>query len=438
METTTPNPTITITARCFCRTFDLPLTFPISNLPIPIYLCLCRSCRLVTGSLCFSDITLSQQLTSTINPSTYNLTPYKTSPFGTRYFCSTCGAHCLFHDLNKNEYSIATALLNRTEGVVEWKGTKHSRGSAEDARLRNWLRRDGFRHFLDGEGSIIHTGKIPLNTSKQNAGLPSDILPASCHCKSVSFHITRPDTSSTQLSTPYPDLIHPYNSTHPDILSNPNSDTWWLRSSHPSSSSSKTTKYLAGLCTCPTCVLTSGAPFQPWAFIPSSNIFVPSSSSVPPSPPNLPLPDPDPEPESEPLHLTPTTSNLHSLHIFTSTHPSTHRAFCARCGATVFWFSSGERGGLVDVSVGLLGAETGEWEGDTANGYRGDGAREGGGGRGGEGRGRESVENWLEWWTQRVSFSELAEEAQKGSEVLVRVVEDGLRDWGEERIKEGK
>ena len=71
------------------------------------------------------------------------------------------------------------------------------------------------------------------------------------------------------------------------------------------------------------------------------------------------------------------------------------REFCAVCGATVFWHCE-ERPSVVDVSVGLL---------DPVEGAR--------------------VEGWLEWWTGRVSFEELAV-----SRSLVRSLEEGLKEWG--------
>jgi hypothetical protein len=67
--------------------------------------------------------------------------------------------------------------------------------------------------------------------------------------------------------------------------------------------------------------------------------------------------------------------------------------FCGICGAGCFWDGE-ERGGLlVDVAVGLLGAETGV-----------------------------RAEGWLEWWWGRVSYEELG--TNRG---LVGNLEKGLR-----------
>lgn len=75
------------------------------------------------------------------------------------------------------------------------------------------------------------------------------------------------------------------------------------------------------------------------------------------------------------------------------------RDFCGTCGATCFWHSD-ERPDLIDVSVGLLEADTG--------------AR---------------AEDWLDWCTERVSFEEHAQNRS-----LVSNLRKGLKAWGEGRV----
>jgi hypothetical protein len=69
------------------------------------------------------------------------------------------------------------------------------------------------------------------------------------------------------------------------------------------------------------------------------------------------------------------TYSLGTLRRFESS-PGVDRQFCGACGASVYWHCDG-RPDLVDVCVGLLNSECG--------------AR---------------AEDWLEWETGRVSFSE--------------------------------
>lgn len=130
------------------------------------------------------------------------------------------------------------------------------------------------------------------------------------------------------------------------------------------------TKYLAGTCTCTSCRLSAGAEIQPWAFIPKCNIF---------------------QEDGKPLDFGMGTLKRHE------SSKDVYREFCGVCGATAFWHCE-ERPDLIDVSVGLFDPE--------------EGAR---------------VEGWLEWWTERVSFEELAV-----SRSLVVSLEAGLEEWKQE------
>lgn len=130
---------------------------------------------------------------------------------------------------------------------------------------------------------------------------------------------------------------------------------------------SNNTKYLAGLCTCTPCRANSGWEIQPWAFVPKCNIFKDDG--------------------------TPLDFDLGTLKRYQSSE-GVMREFCKVCGATVFWHCD-ERPDVIDVSVGILDP--------------GEGAR---------------AEYWLDWWTDRVSFSELAV-----SKSLVKSLEEGLKGW---------
>ncbi len=117
----------------------------------------------------------------------------------------------------------------------------------------------------------------------------------------------------------------------------------------------KGTKYLAGTCACRSCRLGSGSPIQAWAFIPKAKIL---------------------QRDGSPLDY-----NMGTLKQIESSE-GCYRNFCDRCGANVFWHCL-ERPDLVDVSVGILRAP----EGSRAS-------------------------TWLDWWTERVSFSEHALDAK--------------------------
>lgn len=86
--------------------------------------------------------------------------------------------------------------------------------------------------------------------------------------------------------------------------------------------------------------------------------------------------------------------------------PGVTRSFCGKCGANVLWSGDEEhtgRVGLVDVAVGLLDASTG--------------AR---------------AEEWLDWWSERVSFREEA-----NNRGLVVGLERGLKARSGQRVVEG-
>lgn len=129
------------------------------------------------------------------------------------------------------------------------------------------------------------------------------------------------------------------------------------------------TKYLAGTCACNSCRLGSGYDIQTWAFVPKANINLLNGDGL-----NYAMGT-----------LRPNESSS-----------GVYREFCRICGATVFWHSD-HRPDIVDVSVGLLDSERG--------------AR---------------AEDWLEWWTERVSFEELAQNAK-----YIALLSRGLREWGQ-------
>lgn len=132
------------------------------------------------------------------------------------------------------------------------------------------------------------------------------------------------------------------------------------------------TKYLAGTCACNSCRLGSGYDIRTWAFIPKANIH--------------------------PLNGEDLTFAMGTLRANESSS-GIYREFCRVCGATVFWHSD-DRPDIVDVSVGLLDSDRG--------------AR---------------AEDWLEWWTERVSFEELARNRK-----YIALLSQGLREWAKREV----
>ena len=183
----------------------------------------------------------------------------------------------------------------------------------------------------------------------------NDKLRAGCHCGGVEFLVTPPSQRSRYLSSPWPDLLVPYHSHSSENLQDVK---WWLRA--------EGTKYLAGLCACRSCRLAAGFPIQSWSFIPKTNLIMPDG--------------------------TPMEFDILGLQQYESS-PGIFREFCRTCGATVFWHAN-RRPELIDVSVGLLRADSG--------------AR---------------AEDWLEWAKGRISFIEDAHDQELVSGLLAGMQE---------------
>ncbi|KAB5546978.1 glutathione-dependent formaldehyde-activating enzyme [Coniochaeta sp. 2T2.1] len=308
-------------------------------------LCHCHACRHLTGLLCTSFLPISGPEKASLD----GLTAYASAPHSTSYFCPKCGCHIFV--CSKRPVT-PRGLGESIEGTEQWAvatGTiagSPGNGSADETR--------------DGGISVwINSAPkpAPVTHTQSTGAADSTVLPASCHCGTVRFHITRPDESSWMPKSPFPDLMLPYCRTDASTVKNPSDVKWWLRGEDK-------TKYLAGTCACRSCRLSSGFDIQTWAFVPRSNIRIYSTS-------------PTSEEEEEPQLLDFDTIPSGVLKSYESS-PGVAREFCPRCGATVFWHNK-ERAELIDVSVGLLEAP--------------EGAR---------------AESWLEWWTERVSFAEEA------------------------------
>ncbi|KAI2619676.1 hypothetical protein GGR54DRAFT_640000 [Hypoxylon sp. NC1633] len=419
--------------------------------PLDVDLCHCYACRHSTGLLCASYAPIRAL------PALDGLVAYPSAsahaaaaPRLRRYFCGTCGCHVFrwerrFDDDAGGEevvgglWAVATGVIvGRSGSDVE---LLQGDDGVEDASCpllkcaghvnTAGTRDGGLALFMDCVGESRETGGYghsgTLATLSANSGEEAEdddgdgdgdggdsgkILQAHCLCKTIRFHITRPNASSQLLRSNFPDLTVPYATSPREVIANPHDEKWWLR---PQGDPSPT-KYLAGTCACRSCRLVSGFEIQTWAFVPRSNIFLLPSLPPPPfssapapatvTPATRLLAPPDPIP----LDFATLERRSASLRTYESS-PGVRREFCPCCGATVFWHDRW-RPGLVDVSVGLLDAD--------------EGARAG---------------SWLEWWCGRVSFEEDAVDGRAGgvaawARALVEGLADGMRRFeggGEER-----
>lgn len=137
-------------------------------------------------------------------------------------------------------------------------------------------------------------------------------------------------------------------------------------------------RFLAGTCACASRRATLGFETQAWAFVPLADIAFASGEEV----------------DFDVLHARGVLRGYDSS-------DGVVRESCPRCGVTVFWRDRW-RSGVVDVSVGLLGAGSGLL-----------------------------AEGWLDWWTERASFAEDVTEGRTGPAAaraarLIALLQEGL------------
>ncbi|KAI1251626.1 hypothetical protein MGN70_006194 [Eutypa lata] len=393
-------------------------------------LCHCTNCRHNTGLLCASYIEI-QNLPNLDGLVRYEPSASEGQGQFQRYFCGKCGCHVFRRYIAPNNRD-DTANLDSTSwevasGVILGEADReHGRDSAGGGTENTvFVRHVNTAETRDGGLSpcIPEVNGLKLEV-REHWGSPSSpeegsstisidrftkdegaVLIAHCHCKTVHFHITRPNALSRLPKSGFPDLMFAY--TNPiaseqektsALVKNPQDEKWWLRPPPPharGTSDDSHTRYLAGTCACRSCRLASGFEIQTWTFVPRANIHfhVPASGS-------------DTAAEGAvniPLDFSTLPDGI--LKSYEST-PGVLREFCPRCGATVFWHDKW-RPDVIDVSVGLLDAP--------------EGAR---------------AENWLDWWTGRVSFIEDIGNGRSGgparkARALVDALEKGLGAIGD-------
>ncbi|KAK3396194.1 Mss4-like protein [Sordaria brevicollis] len=424
MSVKTTNATIS----CLCGSVEQKQV-TLSPVDTDIVFCHCTSCRHLTGQLFTSYVALDADPTSLDGLTKYHSDPdhpgLETTAY---YFCSTCGCHVFQrstyysddddsiddednNEKNKNssdstekpEWAVATGVIicspsENPDHKVRWQHQIVE--DTKDWGLSLWLP-TAFASTSDNSSSKTNNQNtttknllpaikvLPPPSSDTNDGGNDNndqLLRAHCHCKRISFSISRPSIASTVPHRNYPDAMYSYAEEPSGVTSNPHDEKWWLRSpilSHDNESETpilKHTKYFAGTCVCRSCRLVSGFEIQCWAFVPRCNIHFDVDGAV----------------NSKDGGLDFATIHQRDLLKTYQSSPGVWREFCPTCGSTVFYHAEKAKD-VIDVSVGLF---------ESSNG----GAR---------------AEDWLEWGSERVSF---CEEVRKGRE-------GGMADWAERLLK---
>ncbi len=368
----------TLNLACACR--QITGTIDISNcsLPLDLDFCHCFICRHSSGQLAISGFLCPRAPDN--GPPTLKITSkeqpisYKATEELIRYFCGACGASVYFAIPASGNYVICSGLLDQAEGILTFKQHIFV-ASTKDGGMSSWIEGPAWTEWPE-QSEVFQPPTKPAETtekpiSAQEGGESSEKakLKCYCHCRGVEFYITRPDQGSTNVfSIPVPDIFTPcHTHSHLSQEQKPQQETqeqnegeWWLRANG--------TKYLAGFCACNDCRLATGYDLQAWMFAPEKNIR---------------------QLDGKEIDFTMGTLKTYSH------SPGAYRDFCGKCGATVFWRHEERHKGLIDISVGLLDAD--------------EGAR---------------AEEWLEWWTKKVEFEELA-----SNKSLVAKITEGLKKW---------
>jgi hypothetical protein len=362
-----------------------------------LIVCQCIECRYSSGQLCTTYLPISTPAKDLMaGCKGYNHTSDGTE----KCFCANCGCH-IFRSMENPEsntndaldsiWEVSTGVLDKIDPSLHLRAFVRT-GETRDGGLSIWLDEHlssgnanlasyyGPSPYLDFETSSHYTEDRPNHLFSVDSGANSN-LQAKCLCGTVHFHITRPDASSFLPHSPFPDLMIPYHSQSP-LIPNLRDEKWWLRPNN---------KYLAGACACRSCRLTSGFEIQCWTFVPRTNIVFDLPSEFSPG-----------STEANALPLDFNDPRIKDVLRSYNSSPGVVREFCGTCGATVFWHDA-ERPDLIDVSIGLLRSPIG--------------AR---------------AEDWLDWWTDRVSFSEDGIRGRK-SLGIIQGLEKGFKEMGEAR-----
>ncbi|PGH13549.1 hypothetical protein AJ79_03542 [Helicocarpus griseus UAMH5409] len=307
-----PPPTKTLTAHCFCRAVHYTLTLPTAHLPLPVHLCHCSICRYTHGTPCIFHAPLPPNITpSFIPPSTpAALTSYKHSAhaLSTRVFCSTCGAQVgdinlsLLPHESQPRWTVSSSLFT-DHGSEYFRIDRHIFTDSAVGGLHTLLPRVGGRELEVFKGDYVpaSAGRVlppePPEAEREVGRDREERMRAQCHCAGVSFTFPRPTSGVYE-------------------------DDGGVLSKYVSPVDGR--KWMATMDICGDCRLQNGTHVVGWTFIPLGLI--------------------EPVVDSRLV--------MGTAKVFESSE-GVRRAFCGRCGATVFYWCV-ERGEVVDVATGLL------------------------------------------------------------------------------------
>lgn len=241
-------PTTTVRAACHCGTNTFNLHYPTASLPVSASICHCDTTRHVTGMLfaTFAPVPDGTSLIADINSPSPSVKEYRSSAFGSRYFCTTCGAKLAFYHREFDKWFIAIGLLEQVDGIVkigwhQWVGDTVDGGIVQ-------IMKDDLPRYSQGPDS---EGFMAPEASTVVSLVETESLHAKCHCGGFQATIFRPSTAH---------------------IENEEARARCLAGSGD--------RWRAGQCLDKACRTTSGLSLTSWCWFPKSHVKITHSSTL--------------------------------------------------------------------------------------------------------------------------------------------------------------
>lgn len=194
----------------------------------------------------FAPVPDGASLIADINSPPPSVREYRSSSFASRYFCATCGAKLAFHHRESNKWFIATGLLERVDGVVEFELHQWVGDTVDGGILQ--VMKDNLPRYPQGPDSGV---SMPVESSITTSSVRAESLRVTCHCGGFQATVLRP--SATQIEE---------------------------EEARTQCTASSGDRWRAGQCLDTSCRTTSGLPLMSWCWFPKSHVKITHCSTL--------------------------------------------------------------------------------------------------------------------------------------------------------------
>lgn len=356
---------VTLDLRCRCRACHIEVIVTADSLPLAMDICHCTTCRHLSGQLAMTVGRLPKDAKLQVQSGSSQIRGYRTSINGPQHsFCGQCGTGLY------EEGGIALSLNTGSLGEIEKGGKPVLKArnhifvaDTNDGGLRDMICSLSSWEGWQNKSRQLEAGTLYGKVTDQSSRR-NDGASQSRDSDRLECYCQCKGINF-HITRPHATSHKAIMKEHLDLLV-----PWYADRSERENYDNapfwlcgpKQDKYLAGLCVCSDCRTASGFEVQPWAFVPIANIEMPNRGTL----------------------------------VRYQSSDRSWRDFCGRCGANVFFGMTKTEGvrECWDISVGLM----------AANGAR--------------------AEEWLEWWTRRVSYEDKAV-----NKPFVEVLGRDIRHW---------